>query len=152
MRASWPVIVLAAAACVQRAEPPKAAPGPPELAWKSMSHAQRMTYMEKVVVPEMKPLFVAIDPKRFATFNCRTCHGPTFDDGSFDMPNPELRTLPSTPAGLVPLLRNKAPYLDAMTKRIKPKMAALLGLVEYDSDHPQPDAFGCHGCHRVEFD
>lgn len=151
MRASGSVVIaLTAAACVQRAERPKAAPGPPELAWRSMSRAQRMTYMEKVVVPEMKPLFVAIDPNRFATFGCRTCHGPTFDDSSFDMPNPELMTLPATPAGMIPLVRDKGPWLEAMTKRIKPRMAALLGLAEFDPDHPQPDAFGCHGCHRID--
>jgi len=145
------VVALAGlAACIQRAEPPKAAPGPPELSWRSMTRAQRTTYMEKVVVPEMKPLFVAIDPARFATFDCRTCHGPTFDDGSFDMPNPELRVLPATPEGMIPIVREKGVWLDAMTKRIKPRMAALLGLAEFDPENPQPDAFGCHGCHRFE--
>ena len=149
MRTSWPVL-LVVAACVSRADPPKAAPGPPELAWGKMTRTQKMTYMEKVVVPEMRPLFIAIDPKRFASFNCRTCHGPTFDDGSFDMPNPELLVLPATPAGMIPLVKTKGRWLEAMTKRIKPKMAALLGLAEFDPDQPQPDAFGCHGCHRLE--
>jgi len=115
-----------------------------------MTRAQRMTYMEKVVVPEMKLLFVAIDPKRFETFNCRTCHGPTFDDQTFDMPNPELRRLPSTPEGMIPIVREKGAWLEAMTKKIKPRMAALLGLAEFEPDNPQPDAFGCHGCHRME--
>ena len=115
-----------------------------------MTRAQRMKYMEKVVVPEMRPLFEAIDAKHFATFGCRTCHGPTFDDGTFDMPNPELRTLPDTPEEMIPIAKQKGPWLDAMTRRIKPRMAALLGLAEYDPDQPQPDAFGCHGCHRVE--
>jgi len=149
MREGWPLLVLAAA-CVRRAEPPKAAPGPPELSWKSMSRAQRTTYMEKVVVPEMQPMFAALDPKRFATFNCRTCHGPTFDDGTFDMPNPDLLRLPSTAAGMIPLVKTKGPWLEAMTKRIKPTMARLLGLQEFDPDHPQPDAFGCHGCHLMD--
>lgn len=149
MQLYWPAVLLVAA-CIGRAESPKAAPGPPELLWKSMTRTQRMTYMEKVVVPEMRPLFEAIDPKRFATFGCRTCHGPTFDDNSFDMPNPELLTLPATPEGMIPLVRDKGAWLDAMTKRIKPRMAALLGLAEFDPDHPQPDAFGCHGCHRLE--
>lgn len=149
MRASWLLLVIAAA-CVQRAEPPKAAPGPPQLQWKSMTRAQRMKYMEKVVVPEMRPLFVAIDPKRFASFGCRTCHGPSFDDDTFDMPNRELLMLPDTPEEMIPIARDKGMWLEAMTKQIKPRMARLLGLQEYDPDHPQPDAFGCHGCHRVE--
>ncbi|MBA3453792.1 MAG: hypothetical protein H0T42_11925 [Deltaproteobacteria bacterium] len=144
------ILLVFTVACVSRAEKPPAAPGPPELAWKTMSRDQRMTYMEKVVVPEMKPLFVAIDPKRFADFGCRTCHGASFDDKTFEMPNPALLKLPATPAGMIPLARDKGPWLDAMTTRIKPKMARLLGLAEYDVDHPQPDAFGCHGCHRVE--
>ena len=149
MRARWLLAVIAVG-CVQRAEPPKAAPGPPELAWKSMTREQRVTYMEKVVVPEMRPLFVAIDPNRFATFGCRTCHGPTLDDDTFDMPNPELLLLPDTPEEMIPIAREKGMWLEAMTKHIKPRMARLLGLQEYDPDHPQPDAFGCHGCHRVE--
>jgi hypothetical protein len=37
-----------------------------------------------------------------------------------------------------------------MTRRIKPAMAKLLDLREFDPAAPQPDAFGCHGCHRVE--
>lgn len=144
------ILLAVLAGCLSRAEPPQAAPGPPGLEWKSMSREQRMTYMEKVVVPQMKPLFVAIDAQRFASFGCRTCHGPTFDDTTFDMPNRELLTLPATPEGMIPLARDKGPWLEAMTKRIKPKMARLLGLAEFDPDNPQPDAFGCHGCHRVE--
>lgn len=150
MRVVVLVGLLMAACGIKRAEPPKAALGPPEIAWKDMSRDQRMTYMEKVIVPTMKPVFQEFDKLRFAEFGCKTCHGVGVDDTSFEMPNNALLSLPATVEEMVPLVKEKGPWVEFMTRRIKPTMARLLDLREYDPASPQPDAFGCHGCHRVE--
>ena len=35
--------------------------GPPEVAWKDMSYAQKKAYMKGAVMPAMKPIFQAFD-------------------------------------------------------------------------------------------
>jgi hypothetical protein len=143
-------LLLVASCHVERAKPPSPVPGPPELAWKQMTHAQRADYMDAVVVPKMKPLFQELDPKLFADFGCKTCHGKGVDNEKFDMPNPDLFVLPGTPAGMMPIVKTKGRWVEVMTKRIKPTMAGLLGLQKFDPEHAQPDAFGCQSCHVVD--
>jgi len=38
--------------------------------------------------------------------------------------------------------------MDFMMQKVKPKMAELLGMPEYDEEHP--DGFGCQFCHTFE--
>jgi hypothetical protein len=39
--------------------------GPPEVAWKDMTFAQKKAYMKVAVTPTMKPIFQSFDAKEF---------------------------------------------------------------------------------------
>jgi hypothetical protein len=139
------------------AEEPAAAPeadegpvvGPPQVAWKDMSVEQRGRYMVKVVVPTMEPLFKGFDPKRFAEFNCATCHGKGVADKSFKMPNPDILALPGPdrPDDFKPIFEKHPDMVKFMGGKVMPEMAKLLGREPFDYQNPKPDAFSCLNCH-----
>ena len=131
--------------------PAAAAPvGPPQVAWADMTKQQRGQYMASVVMPRMKPLFRAFDEKKFAEMNCKTCHGQDAKDRGFEMPNPGLFALPSTQEAWGELAKEKGQWMQFMSQQVKPQMATLLGVKEYDHQNPQPGTFGCNGCHPVK--
>jgi hypothetical protein len=134
------------------AEPSEQVVGPPAVAWKDMTKQQRGKYMGKVVMPKMKPLFQAFDPKGFADFNCATCHGAGAKDHSFKMPNPDIFVLPATPAEYQALAKDKPDWMKFMASQVKPEMAKLLGVPEWEPDHPDPNAFACFQCHTHKED
>ena len=121
--------------------------GPPQVAWKDMTKPQRGKYMFMVVMPKMKELFRTFDGKEFAEFGCGTCHGAGAKDRSFTMPNPEIFALPSTPAEFGELMKQKPEWVKFMGEKVKPEMAKLLGLKEFEPQNPQPGTFGCSNCH-----
>jgi len=114
----------------ERGQIPDDVVGPPNVAWKDLDRSQRKRFMERVVVPTMRPLFAGFDGKRFADFGCKTCHGRGHD---FKMPNPELFALTPT------VETDKPAFFKFMTSEVKPEMAKLLGLSETD--------FACTTCH-----
>jgi len=139
---------------VERGAIPEDVMGPPKVAWSELDHRQRAVFMKRVVMPTMKPLFVAFDPKTFRDFDCTTCH---VSDRDFQMPNPRLFVLPARPRQT--LAADKAAWLTFMTSEVEPEMAKLLGLPEADPDRasgpppvsrgaplPSP-ALGCTSCH-----
>src|SRR4249920_3107313 len=65
----------------------------PDVPFDKLDHAQRIAFMKQKVVPAMKPLYQKHDPKDFAEFGCKTCHGEDVKDDHFDMPNPKLPKL-----------------------------------------------------------
>jgi hypothetical protein len=140
------------------APPPPPAPaagaqqvvGPPEVAWKDMTKEQKGRFMKAVVVPKMKPLFNSFDPEMFQKVDCATCHGTDAKSKGFKMPNPELFVLPGTPAEFAELAQKKPKWIKFMGEQVKPQMAALLGLKNFDPRAPDPAAFGCHNCHTTK--
>lgn len=123
--------------------------GPPQVAWKDMTKKQKQTYMKKVVIPTMQPLFAAYDKDEFSTITCLTCHGDGATDSTFEMPNPEIMPLPATPEGFQALMAEKPKAVEFMAKQVKPAMAKLLGEPEFDHEHPEAGGFGCGGCHTT---
>jgi hypothetical protein len=123
--------------------------GPPQVAWKDMDKKQRGRYMVKVVVPAMEPLFKGFDAKRFAEFNCATCHGKGAADQSFKMPNPDILALPGPdrPDDFKPIFEKHPDMVKFMGGKVMPEMAKLLGREPFDYKNPKPDAFGCLNCH-----
>jgi hypothetical protein len=124
--------------------------GAPSVRWVDMTKQQRGQYMASVVMPQMKELFRSFDAKKFAEFNCKTCHGQDAKDRGFEMPNPGLRELPSTQEGWGALAKDEPEFMAFMSQKVKPQMAALLDIPEYDPKNPQPGAFGCNNCHTVK--
>ena len=106
-----------------------------------------MGYMKKVVLPRMKEVFAAFDPKEFENVTCLTCHGEAAKDGSFKMPNPNLPKL--SPLGGFKKHLEKDPVMTKfMMTKVVPEMAALLSTQPYDAQSRL--GFGCFGCHSIE--
>lgn len=143
---------LACASTPEAPPPEDEAPvvGPPEVAWADMSKEQRGRYMKKVVLPEMKQLFVGFDAGFAETFTCKTCHGEDPQGRGFEMPSPHLEVLPSEPAAFQKFADDHPEWIEFMSTKVRPRMASLLGLPEYDPQNPQPGAFGCTNCHTME--
>jgi hypothetical protein len=125
--------------------------GPPQ-PWKEMTPQQRGKYMKEVVAPRMKVAFQEFDGHDFAKFSCATCHGEQAKARKFKMPNPDLPMLPATPAGFATLMEKKPKIMKFMGGTVKPQMAALLGLPEFDPKNPQAGGFGCGACHTTKKD
>jgi hypothetical protein len=126
--------------------------GPPQVAWKDMTKEQQGHYMAKVVVPKMKPLFVAFSDKDFGKdFGCKTCHGEAAEKThKFDMPNAGIFVLPATMPEFEALGKDKPEYMKFMATQVEPEMATLLGLEKFDPANPKPGTFGCLACHTQE--
>ena len=139
--------VLALAACGGKSssttEPSNAAPTPlAPGAWEGMNEHDRASFMKRTVVPVMAARFKAFDAEKFADVGCKTCHGPGADEGKFDMPSgalPELDFANPDP--------DDAAIAEFMKKEVKPGMAELLGMPEYDQ--ATPTGFGCLACHTM---
>lgn len=143
--------VIAAAALAVGCGGAKAKDAPAALAWKDMDHEQREAFMKDTVMPEMQAMFAAFDPK-YAEMNCKTCHGAGAEDGSFEMPNPDMWVLP-TEAGWKTFAPDpeQTKWLEFMGGQVKPAMAKLLGMSDYDWQTGEGD-FNCSGCHATATD
>jgi hypothetical protein len=128
-------------------KPGEAVVGPPAVAWKDMTKEQKGKFMKASVMPKMKPVFQAYDADAYKKFDCRTCHGKDAKAKEFKMPTAELPVLPGTPAGFGELMKKKPKAMKFMAETVKPQMAALLGLPNFDPKKPEPGAFGCMNCH-----
>ncbi|MGE0870796.1 MAG: hypothetical protein AB7P03_19675 [Kofleriaceae bacterium] len=151
MRAILVVAVLCAAACgstsstapAPTAPTPAAKPALPDVPFDQLDHDQRAQFMDEKVVPVMAEIFKAHDPQKYATFGCKTCHGPGAEKGEFHMPNPELPKL-----NFSDMSKFKPEALEWMNSKVKPAMAALLKQPEMTKENP--DGFGCLACHEME--
>jgi hypothetical protein len=155
------VLVLAGAIAARAADPKvaekpaeKAAGakvvGPPEVAWKDMTAEQKGKYMKEVVMPKMKPAFQAFDADEFKKFGCPTCHGDKAKQKKFKMPNADLPELPGDQAGFATLMEKKPKMMKFMGETVKPEMAKLLGLPEFDPKKPEAGGFSCGNCHTFK--
>lgn len=124
--------------------------GPPQVAWESLTKQQKGRYMKEVVMPEIAPLFTAFDPHEFEKVTCGTCHGPNAKENGYEMPSPALTELPSTQEGWDALSAEKPEAMKFMSEQVRPTMAALLGMHDFDPAKPEAGGFGCTGCHTME--
>lgn len=130
--------------------PPSEAPAAaaaPQVVWKDLPREQRGKYMASVVVPRMREVFRAFDPKEFAEFGCKTCHGKSARERGFEMPTPDLPVLPSSHEEFGAIMKEKPEWVKFMAEKVTPEMATLLGKPAYDPKTQQPGAFSCSNCH-----
>jgi len=114
--------------------------------WETMTFDQRKEYMKNVVMPTMKAEFVAFDSTRFTAMNCRTCHGSGVKDGTFKMPNYRI---PMLHMDFAQMFKDNPHYMNFMVTVVKPKMAQLLNIEEYNPEKGT-GKFGCQSCHNFE--
>jgi hypothetical protein len=101
----------------------------------------KVKFMKTKVMPAMKAAFQKFDPKEFANFTCKTCHGKDPQKSKYEMPNPELPKL-----DFEALKKGEdKDWVEFMENTVKPEMAKLLGEPEMTKDSPK--GFGCLDCH-----
>jgi mono/diheme cytochrome c family protein len=146
-------LFVSGALAAQAADPTKAESklvGPPDVAWKDMTPEQKGRYMKEVVVPKAKVAFQAYDADEYKKFNCATCHGDKAKARKFKMPSPDLPALPGNQAGFAALMEKKPKMMKFMAETVKPAMAKMLGVPEFDPKKPEAGGFGCTGCHTTK--
>ena len=101
--------------------------------------------MKTKVNPAMKAAFQKFDPKDYATFGCKTCHGKNPQKVKYEMPNPDLKPLDfaAIKAG-----KEDPKMIEFMSKVVKPEMAKILG--EEEMTESNPKGFGCLACHTMK--
>ncbi|MCA9694217.1 MAG: hypothetical protein KC636_31820 [Myxococcales bacterium] len=114
------------------------------MTWEQMNFQERRAHMTRVVLPQMKAVFQAHDPERFANFGCQTCHGQGSADGSFAMPNPDLMQFPRRGFKQEVYVPHRE-MVRFMWGEVQPKMAELLGMRE--SKYGRGAGFSCRNCH-----
>ena len=100
-----------------------------------MNADQRFEFMKTNVLPAAKAKFQAFDAKKYAEFDCSTCHGDGAEDGSYEMPNPKIKPLPATEEAYMAWIAkdaDAASYTKFMSGEIVPMMADLLGEKAFD--------------------
>ena len=112
----------------------------------AMTKEEKLKIMKTQVVPTMGKAFKEFDAKEYARFGCKTCHSKaSVADGTYKMPNPDL---PKLDFAALQAGKQHPKTAEFMEKTVKPEMAKILGLPEYDDDHPK--GFGCLHCHTAK--
>jgi mono/diheme cytochrome c family protein len=127
--------------------------GPPEVAWKDMTYAQKKAYMKSAVMPKMKTVFQEFDPKTFKKFDCATCHGKDGVERKFKMPSNGIHPLPNTPEAFQAKMKEEPTWpkwTKFMAEKVEPAMGTLLDVPVFDPKNPVKGAFGCGNCHKLE--
>ncbi len=110
-----------------------------EPTYSEMTFEQKRTFMQQVVMPEMKALFTEFDAEEFGRMNCMTCHGRTANSVNWKMPN---GIEPLNPADIASDTSEMAVF---MKEKVSPKMAELLGKEPWSPTNTS--GFGCFNCH-----
>jgi hypothetical protein len=113
----------------------------PDVPFDQLDQDQRAQFMKEKVVPAMKPVFQNHDPKMFAEFGCKTCHGKEAAQGHFDMPNADLPKIGKS----TDWSQFKKENIDWMKNEVAPTMAKVMNMPEWSPENPK--GFGCLACH-----
>jgi hypothetical protein len=109
-----------------------------------LDHKAQAQFMKDHVVQDMKVAFQGFDAKKFADFDCKTCHGKDAKAKHFEMPNPEL---PKLDFAAIQAGKQKPKMAEFMEKTVKPQMAKILQQPEFDPV-AKTGKFGCLACHE----
>jgi hypothetical protein len=101
--------------------------------------------MKLKVAPKMAKVFQEADASHYASFNCKSCHGPDFKDPKDFLPKLTMKDGKITAFADKPEVAKVANF---MKDRVVPEMAGALGVKPYDMK--TKEGFGCGGCHAIE--
>ena len=87
----------------------------------SMSKDQQAAFMKAKVVPAMGPVFKEHDGKKYAEFNCKTCHGPAFKVPKDFLPHLTFKD------GKIKEAADKPEMAKFMMEKVTPAMVAAMG-------------------------
>lgn len=110
----------------------------------SLPRDKKVEIMSTKVVPNVGKDFKEFDAKRFGTFGCATCHGPSKKED----PHKVLPKLTMSNGGFEKMQQKKPEIVKFMSEKVVPDMAAALG--EKPMDPTTHQGFGCGGCHEVK--
>jgi hypothetical protein len=116
----------------------------PESEFDKLSHDDQVKFMKQKVMPAMKLAFQKFDPKEYAKFTCKTCHGKDPQKSKYEMPNAEL---PKLDFDKIKAGKEEPKMVEFMSKVVKPEMAKLLGAPEMTETQK---GFGCLSCHTMK--
>lgn len=100
-----------------------------------------MAFMKSSVKPRMAHVFQTADAKRYADFECKTCHGPNWQLPKDFLPKLEMK------GDKITAFAEKPEIAKFMAEKVVPEMASIFGKQPYDPATKQ--GFGCMGCHTV---
>jgi hypothetical protein len=103
---------------------------------------QAAAYMKKYVAPRLGKAFQAHDATKYASFGCKTCHGPEYKVPKDFLPKLTMQ------GGKLTAFADKPEVAKFMHEVVVPEMAAALGQPPYDPATQK--GFGCTGCHSVD--
>lgn len=115
--------------------------GAAKFEFDKLSKEDKVKFMKQKVMPAMKAAFQKFDPKEFASFTCKTCHGKDPVKVKHEMPSPEL---PKLDFAKIKAGKEEPEWLEFMSKVVQPEMAKLLNEPEMTETQ---DGFGCLDCH-----
>jgi hypothetical protein len=113
--------------------------------FSKLSRDDKIKFMKQKVMPAMKPLFQKFDPKNFAKFTCKTCHGKDPQRAKYEMPTPDL---PPLDFEAIKAGKEDPKVVEFMSKIVKPEMAKLFHMPEMSES--EPNGFGCLHCHTLK--
>jgi len=113
--------------------------------FEKLSKEDKVKFMKQKVMPTMKPLFQKFDPKEFASFTCKTCHGKDPQGSKYKMPTPDL---PKLDFDAIKAGKEDPKVVEFMSKTVKPEMAKLLNIPDMNESNPK--GFGCLACHTLK--
>ncbi len=134
-----------------------AARPPGKLSWEAMDSKQRVVFMDSVVVPRMRSIFMEYDPHKYAKMDCFPCHDRDRSAG-WRMPNPDLALDVACLEGKATSFygsEEAAVSMAAMNafmrERVQPAMAALLGRTSVGpGKKASANEIDCFACHTLD--
>ena len=112
-------------------------------AWSNdMTKDQQVAYMKQNVVGPMSKVFQAKDATKYASFSCKTCHGPENKDPKEFLPHLKLQ------GGKMTAFAEAPETAKFMATLVTPEMAKDMGQKPFDPQTHQ--GFGCNGCHTID--
>nr|HEX4316831.1 hypothetical protein [Kofleriaceae bacterium] len=117
--------------------------GSDDFDFDKLDHKAQADFMKQHVLPDMKIAFQQFDAKKFATFDCKTCHGKDPKAVHFKMPTPDL---PKLDFAAIQAGKQAPKTAEFMEKTVEPQMAKILHKPVFDMK--TKTGFGCLGCHE----